>query len=237
MTNRFAQVPAWRSVAVALQRQIAEGSLPPGSRLPSLQDLVQSTGLSLHGARRAMGYLCDAGCVMSWQGRGYFVAEETFIYRIHSGTQFGANLHGEGKSYETRLLDTRTVRAPTEVAHSFGLRRGALVRCAELLRLVERSPAILARHYYTVGRFAAVTDQLAATGSVSAAFRLLGLPDFHRRETLISTRLPSTFEALCLDIPPSQPIIVARGVNVDKRDQVVEVSESLSRGDRVRFQA
>jgi DNA-binding GntR family transcriptional regulator len=77
----------------------------------------------------------------------------------------------------------------------------------------------------------------ATTGSVSAAFRLLGLPDFHRRETLISTRLPSPFEALCLDIPPSQPIIVARGVNVDKRDQVVEVSESLSRGDRVRFQA
>ena len=233
MSNRSIEGQGWRAVADELRRRIAVGEVPPGSRLPSLSELVRGTGLSPHGARRAMEHLCDGGHVVSWQGRGYFVAEETFLYRIHSGTRFGENLRAEGKTFETRLLDIRVSRAPADVARHLGIREGTPVRRAELLRLVGRRPAILARHYYAIPRFAAVADSLATTGSVTAAFRLLGLPDFHRRETLIGTRLPTHQEASCLDIPTSQPVIVARGINVDAADNVVEVSQSLSRGDRV----
>lgn len=237
MSNRCIETQGWRAVADELRRSISVGDLPPGSRLPSLSDLARSTGLSLHGARRAMEHLCKGGHVVAWQGRGYYVAEDTFMYRIHSGTRFGENLRAEGKTFETRLLDIRMSRAPADIARHFGIRQGAPVRRAELLRLVGRRPAILARHYYAIPRFAAVADRLSTTGSVTAAFRLLGLPDFHRRETLIGTRLPTPVEASCLEIPTRQPVIVTTGINVDAADQVVEVSQSLSRGDRVALRA
>lgn len=227
----------WRPVADAFRRRIGAGDLPPGARLPSLAELVRSTGLSLHGARRAMDHLCEAGHVVSWQGRGYFVSEETFMYRIHSGTRFGDNLRAEGKTFETRLLDTRKIRASEDVARHFGIRRGAPVGRADLLRLVERRPAIFARHYFTLACFDAVADSLAVTASVTTAFRLLGLSDFHRHETLIGTRLPTPLEASYLEILTTQPVIVATGINVNREDQVVEVSQSLSRGDRVTLRA
>ncbi len=238
MSNRSTRGTGWRLAAAELRGRIASGDLPPGSRLPSLSDLARSTGLSLHGVRRAMQHLREGGWIVAEQGRGYFVAEDSFVYRIHSGTRFGNNLRAEGKSVETRLLTAGIVRAPSDVARSLGLRSGAPILRAELLRMVEGRPAILGRHHYhAAGRFAALADLLARTGSVSAAFRQLGLPEFHRRETLIGTRLPSPFEADCLGIPTSQPIIVATGINVDAQDQVVEVSVSLSRGDRVQLRA
>ena len=160
------------------------------------------------------------------------------MYRIHGGTRFGSNLRAEGKSVETQLLDAHVIRASTDVARIMGVRSGARVLRVDLLRIVEGRPAILGRHHYQAGGpYLAIADHLARTGSVSAAFRQLGLSDFRRRETLIGTRLPSPFEAQCLSIPNNQPIIVATGINVDEQDRVVEVSVSLSRGDRVQLHA
>lgn len=238
MSNRTSPGCDWRTIAAELRRAIVAGELAPGSRLPSLSAFARERGMTSHAVRRAMRYLCDAGYAVSLHGRGHYVAEDRFVYRIHSGTRFGSNLLAEGKLAETRLLDTGIVRASAEVAYGLGLRAGAPVVRVELLRLVEGRPAIIGRHHYrTVGRYAAIPEHLAATGSVSAAFRRLGLSEFRRRETLIGTRLPSLVEAETLQISTSQPLIMATGINVDAQDEPVEVSVSLSRGDRVKLHA
>lgn len=237
-TNRSTGSYDARAVAAELRRRILSGELPPGSRLPSLSKLTRARGLTPYVARRAMKLLCDTSLVVPVHGRGFFVAEDRFVYRIHSGTRFGSNMRAEGKSIETRLLGAKVIRASTEVARSMGLRSGAPILRADLLRIVEGRPAILGHHHYQAsGPYSVIADHLASTGSVSAAFRQLGLSEFRRRETLIGTRLPSRFEARCLSISNRQPIIVATGINVDEQNQVVEVSVSLSRGDRVRLHA
>ncbi|MDO5622900.1 MAG: PLP-dependent aminotransferase family protein [Paracoccus sp. (in: a-proteobacteria)] len=58
-----------------LLRQIEDGTLAPGERLPSLRDLSRLFGISLNTARRAIDDLVDTARVITVPRSGYFVAE------------------------------------------------------------------------------------------------------------------------------------------------------------------
>ncbi|MDO5648783.1 PLP-dependent aminotransferase family protein [Paracoccus sp. (in: a-proteobacteria)] len=56
-------------------RQIEDGTLAPGDRLPSLRDLSCLFGISLNTARRAIDDLVDSAQVIALPRSGYFVAD------------------------------------------------------------------------------------------------------------------------------------------------------------------
>jgi DNA-binding GntR family transcriptional regulator len=92
---------------------------------------------------------------------------------------------------------------------------------------------MFARHYYDSGKFAGILDVLEAGRGVTEALNLFGITDFRRDETTISTRLPSPTESVALGIGRAQPVLVTRGVNIDKHGAPIEVSEAVCRGDTV----
>jgi len=96
---------------------------------------------------------------------------------------------------------------------------------------------ILGLHHYAAERFVGIVEVLQRTGSVSQALRSHGVAEFRRRETRITTRLPSRYEALLLEIPRSQPVLVTSGINVDADGAVVELSCGICRGDQVSLRA
>lgn len=65
--------PAYLQVAEALRADIDAGTLPPGAKLPSHQDLVSHYGVSSGTIKRALGELQGAGVIVSRQGQGAFV--------------------------------------------------------------------------------------------------------------------------------------------------------------------
>jgi DNA-binding FadR family transcriptional regulator len=56
---------------------IASGKLPPGARLPTEQEIIASTGVSRTVVREAVAALRAQGLVVTRQGVGAFVAEDT----------------------------------------------------------------------------------------------------------------------------------------------------------------
>lgn len=207
-----------------------------GARLPSLDDLAAEFGVSVHEARKAIDRLKQIGLVTSWQGKGSFVAEDGFTYNLARRTRFQENLSREGKQSEISFVGQRRQSAPTEIARAFGCKMGTRVQRAELIRVVQGRPAMLARHYYPISsRFSGILDLISATGSITGSLQACGVEDFTRRETSITTRLPNAHEALMLQISRRQPVLITIGINVDPDGAVVEVSEAISRGDRVRL--
>lgn len=223
-------------MARELKGQIESGGLPAGSKLPSFSHLARESGLSVHEVRKVIGRLKQSGHITTWQGRGIYVAEDSFTYTLGRRTRFNVNMTSEGKNAGFNLVGRRCLSAPVEIARAFGLKVGTRVQRVELVRVVQGRPAMLARHYYPMSpRFAGILDLVVSNESVTKALRACGVADFTRRETSISTRLPNAHEALLLEIPRSQPVLVTIGVNVDANDKAVEVSEALSRGDRVKL--
>lgn len=64
--------PSYRQLADQLRAMITTGEIGPGEVLPSLQRMVQETGLSMSTVQRAVRVLADEGLVHSVSGRGTY---------------------------------------------------------------------------------------------------------------------------------------------------------------------
>jgi GntR family transcriptional regulator, transcriptional repressor for pyruvate dehydrogenase complex len=73
--NRGPHLPAL--VASSISREIAQGRLKPGDKLPTEQALANTFGVSRNVVREAIAKLRSEGRVWSQQGRGAFVADAT----------------------------------------------------------------------------------------------------------------------------------------------------------------
>ncbi|GAA5787034.1 GntR family transcriptional regulator [Chitiniphilus shinanonensis] len=67
-------IPKVQQIADRLAKAIADGTLPPGTKLPSLRELTQTLGVSKFTVIDALDRLRGRNLIVSRQGRGYFVA-------------------------------------------------------------------------------------------------------------------------------------------------------------------
>jgi GntR family transcriptional regulator len=68
-------VPPWRQIVAILAERIADGSYPPGSRMPSLTDMAAEFEVATSTIQKATGELRRRGLIVT-SVMGTFVAEE-----------------------------------------------------------------------------------------------------------------------------------------------------------------
>jgi DNA-binding GntR family transcriptional regulator len=73
--DRASDVPPYLQVAAQLRAAILSGAYAPRSRLPSIERLVQETGVARFTARKAMQVLAGEGYLRIVTGWGAFVTE------------------------------------------------------------------------------------------------------------------------------------------------------------------
>ncbi|MDX3073595.1 winged helix-turn-helix domain-containing protein [Streptomyces sp. MI02-7b] len=69
------EIPRWRQVYEAMEERIANGTYPPGSRLPGMLDIAAEWGIGAVTARRVLQELRAAGLAVMHPGLGTFVTE------------------------------------------------------------------------------------------------------------------------------------------------------------------
>ncbi len=123
------------SVAAALRRRIASGSLSPGARMPSVRALAKSNDVSPFTAARVYDVLVAEGLVEARRGSGYFVARHTESWR--SRPPAGPDVPADSIWLLRREYDPRLVRVdagcgwlPPDWLFSEGV-RSALMRVAQ----------------------------------------------------------------------------------------------------------
>jgi DNA-binding transcriptional regulator YhcF (GntR family) len=77
MSKTKESIPKYLSISQHLRRQIVEGKLPAGTRLPAQTQLARDYGVSLLTARQALGELEREGLVDQRPGHGTFIANNT----------------------------------------------------------------------------------------------------------------------------------------------------------------
>ncbi len=68
-------MPPYRQVAAILRAEIKSGTRAPGSRLPSIKDLVDTYGIARTTAAKALKVLVDEGAAEVSTGMGTYVTE------------------------------------------------------------------------------------------------------------------------------------------------------------------
>lgn len=67
--------PKWEQIADVIRERIADGTYPPRSRVPSVQQLVTDTGVAVDTAQKVLANLREEGVIYTVRGLGSFVSE------------------------------------------------------------------------------------------------------------------------------------------------------------------
>lgn len=127
----------------AIVKDIDDGTLHPGDRLPTERQIAEMTGASLAPVRAALKQLELAGYVTRTQGRGTFVSERPVQYELRLMSSSTDSLRRAGVPFTVEVVDQSIGVPPAQAAQRLEL--GPEASAFHLLRVVSirDAPSIL----------------------------------------------------------------------------------------------
>jgi phosphonate metabolism transcriptional regulator PhnF len=218
--------PLWREISKNLERRIEIKQLRPGDRLPTEYELSREFMVNRHTVRRALSYLQEKGMVETTQGRGSFVRRPTSPMMLQRRPRFSEAVRREGREPSTRTLKLDVRPAEAKVAQQLGLKLGKPVVHLSRLLLVDGEPTGLSSHWFSFERFPTFIEMYRARGTITQTLIDSGAPDYTRKQTVISARMPTARESELLRLPRHVPLVMRRYLNIDGLGRPLEYGES-----------
>jgi GntR family transcriptional regulator len=231
--DRSSPVPLYFQAALALEKAITTGKLPPGTRLDNELMLAEQLGLSRPTMRRAMQYLVDKGLIVRRRGIGTRVVQPK-VRRSLEMTSLYDDLQTAGQLPTTVLLSFATIPAPLAASEALGLGEGSPVLCFERLRSAGGLPIAKMVNYVPAGLIDTTADQLEATG-LYRLFRNAGIR-LHSAAQTIGARNATAAEAKLLDEPKGAALLTMTRTAFDDRGVAVEHGSHVYASSRYSFE-
>ncbi|WP_159593807.1 phosphonate metabolism transcriptional regulator PhnF [Chelativorans xinjiangense] len=234
-------ISRWRQVGDALMREIDQGLLGPGDKLPAEFDLAERFGVARQTVRRALSHLRSEGVIDVQLGRGTFVSERVFEYRIAAHKTFEENLLDSAMTPSRDLMSVERIPATKGVAQNLKIDVGAPVLFAVTVNKADEVPVVLGRIFFPHARMPRLESILARIKAEKRSFFLAAaLADagvLRTRRTFIrlKSRLPLAEETEALDLPPMETIVETSSMSADEEGNPVFFSIMSYRGSRVEF--
>lgn len=235
LIDKESATPFYLQLKRLIESQVASGTLPPHSRIPSERELSEQFGISRMTARRALLELTREGRIYTSVGKGTFVAEPKILQNLQALTSFSEEMRARGMRPAARLLRRELCPAGAEVAAGLRVPPETPVLCLERLRLADDEPMAIERAHYCFPAMERLDGAL--DGSL---YELL-----HERFGLVPAEALQEFEAR-LATPPEQellrigagaPVLTIARTTLDQGQRPFEFVQAVYRADRYRFVA
>lgn len=239
-SNELSRQPRYLQLASELEETIKR-NLQPGDYLDSEHALAKRYQVNRHTIRRAIEQLERAGLVVRQQGVGTQVVSNQMDYLLNASGKFTKNLNELGKKAHAQLVSVDEILfsdAPINVQRYFDFRTHEHATIAQLttLRYMENLPVCLIYHYVS-NRSAPDIAKTYQGGSLHRHFSEHYQLQLQRSQINVSAKLTNAQEALALKCAVNSPLLILQSINATvDNNQVVEVSISHSRSDRLQYQ-
>ena len=224
----------WQAIAAELRADILAGRVAPGERLPNEKTLAERFGVHRHTLRQAVQALVREGHLDVRQGSGTFVRELVLDYALQRRTRLSENLARMGETAGRELLEHHVAPAG-EWADALRVASRAKVVVLETRAVVRGRPVSLSTAAFPSPRCAGIAELVERHGSITTSLAELGIVDYTRSRSVVSTRLPTQREADALARPLTQPVLAVQYVNVDREGVPVEAGTTLFAADAVQL--
>ncbi len=229
----MSKTPIWKSIALSLTSDIAEGRFGTGDRLPTEAQLAATHGVNRHTVRRALAELAEQGLVQPRRGAGVFVTARPTDYPIGKRVRYHKSISASGKIPGKRILSLTTRAADQAEAEALALQPGDPVHVYDGLSLADGQPIALFQSVFPAFRLPEILTHLTETQSVTKALQLSGIEDFVRTSTRLTARAATATQALHLNLKEGAPILHSLGINAAPDGQPVEYGKTVFAGERV----
>ncbi|WP_165351013.1 phosphonate metabolism transcriptional regulator PhnF [Ciceribacter ferrooxidans] len=212
---RDRELPVWRQIEADLEVDVQTGVYGAGERLPSEHELTAKYGVNRHTVRQALASLAQKGIVKAHQGKGVFVADEPFEYRLDRNAKWSEVEKRFDGGPGGRLLDSYEQPANQAIARTLNLDVGTPLIVTETLRTVGPGIATYGYHMFAKRRFDGIAAAFEETASFTQALARFGVDTFFRASTWIDCRMPRPREAAALAVSVSLPVMIMTYVDTD----------------------
>ncbi len=238
--NRSSIRPLYLQVKEALEQWIVnrmrDGSLTPGARLPSENELSEKLKISSITIKRALDELRRQGLIQRIQGRGSFVVGQKKLMlslpRMFSLTTFTKE---SGMRPAREVLEMNDMTASPSVCHHLALPSGARVVHLVRLRLMDKIPVSVETSYLPMEYF---PDLITVYNSQLSLYEVMVSRYGHevvKAHDILGPVLIKPFEANALQIPTGTIGVIVERTSYDARDIPLEFTKMVFRGDLCNF--
>jgi GntR family transcriptional regulator len=225
--------PKYVRLAQTIQRRIEDGTYPPGTRVPSENQLVQAFGMSRPTVVRALELLKRDGWLESRQGYGTIVRGRPEVVEQKGRRGLEALDRDESKA-SGRLVEVGDVPVPERVASVLGLPKRAEVLMRRFLVEEDGEAVELVSSYFPAGLVdgTELANAEALRGSAREHLEARQKVRFDHVTERVSARLPESGEAELLGgMPDGVPVLSVLVIACDASGQALQVSEVLLPAD------
>jgi DNA-binding GntR family transcriptional regulator len=235
MVDKSNSTPLWAQVEADVERQIRDGILKSGMKIPSEFELAAKYGISRLTVRRALERLVSKGLIYTSPGKGTFVTDHDLPYGFSAMVSFGRTLREMGHDVETKVLDQAVIPGPAEILRTLRLDSSSTLVVIRRLRFVDGAPAAIHTSYFDARIYSSLLEHdLSGESILEAAERIGGIHIAYSQESIRAIPCSSA-DSLLLSIEAGQPLIELEGVVFDDRNVPARYTRGLYRGDMFRF--
>jgi GntR family transcriptional regulator len=227
--------PLYARVEAVLAADIAGGTLPAGSQLPTENDLIQRFGVSRPTVRRAIQNLVSRGLVEIQRGKGTYVTPPKITQELTALSGFVEDMEALGRRPTARLIDKQLIAADKIVARQLALSAGSLVMRIRRVRLADDEPVSFDETYLPreVGE-KVVTNDLEVEPIFSLLETKYDMP-LVEAEYRLEAVAAEPFVAEALGVETGSPLFRIERTSFCAGNRPVDYEQLYYRGDMVRF--
>ena len=228
-------VPLHAQVEQAVLKNMADGVLPAGARLPAEDRLIERFGVSRTTIRTAIQSLLVRGLVEIRRGKGTFVTQPTITQELTELTGFVEDMRASGREPSALVLDRRVVAASETVARQLILQRGAAVARIQRVRLADGTPLSFDETYLPLELGEKImAEDLENQPIFSLLEQKYATPLLEAEYRLAAVASHGTV-ARALRIDTGSPIFLIERTTFSSNHRPVDYERLYYRGDHIRF--
>ena len=140
-------IAKYQTIKDAIKKQIEEGELREGDRLPSEAQFCQSYQVSRITVTRAIHDLVAEGLLYRIRGKGTFVKGEVITEGVLKLSGFTERMRQQNLDLQTQVIERDWVLVPEKMATYFGLSPELKVIRLKRMRIVNQKPFCLSVSY------------------------------------------------------------------------------------------
>jgi len=227
--------PLYARVEAVLAENIADKTLPPGSQLPTEDELIQRFAVSRTTVRKAIQNLASRGLIEIQRGRGTFVTQPKITQELTELSGFVEDMQALGRNPTAHVIDKQIVAANENVARHLALTTGTLVMRIQRVRLADGVAISFDETYLPleIGK-KIIKNNLENEPIFSLLEEKYNIPLIeaeYRLEAILAE--PTAAQALGVDA--GSPIFMIERTSYAAGDQPIDYEKLHYRGDLVRF--
>ena len=226
--------PLYHKVKEGLIDIIGRQSLKPGDPLPTEAELEAMFGVSRTTIRTAINELQHEGYLVKQQGRGTFVANNSYAECTALLQGFYEDAKQRGGAVSSLLIAAELVIPDEEVQEMLGIGREEVLKI-QRVRYSDGEPIQLGTSYLTRSSYEKLPWKEIdfTTASLYAEMQKAGI-DLDNGEEIWEVCVADVYQAALLQIPAGSPLFQNQRVIRNKKGEAVEYAKAYTRGDRYR---